>query len=171
MSEQENLIKTLHKENIAKNALYTKLFLAVPLVSILPYLPNIFDPHTSLLSLLSISSLLSTAYILSYLPHNRTGLTAIDSLNAPKSKPGVVKLPKLGDIIDQGPVELYLASLNAVLVALLGVAGMLVRSEKAWVGFGALPGLAFGIVLAAKYFMASVDIGQLEGLKYPYKGA
>lgn len=112
-----------------------------------------------------------SAYILFYFPHNRTGLTWLDELNKPKTTSSASKLPKLGEVVDRGPIELYLATLNGVLVMLLAIAGAVMRSDRGFHGFGVLPGLIFAVILVAKVVMAGVDVGQLEGLKYAYKGA
>lgn len=82
-----------------------------------------------------------------------------------------VKIPKLGEVIDRGPIELYLASMNFLLVGLLAIAGTVMRSDMAFHGFGMLPGLVYVVVLVAKGVMASVDVGELESLRYGYKGA
>jgi hypothetical protein len=78
--------------------------------------------------------------------------------------------------VEKGPLELYLPYLNAVLVALLAVAGFVGRQraeegegEGFW--FALLPGLVYWVVVAAKGIMDSVDVGELEGLRYGYKGA
>jgi hypothetical protein len=74
----------------------------------------------------------------------------------------------------KGPLELYLPYLNAVLVVLLALAGF-VGQQRAKEGeglwFALLPGLVFGFVGVAKGIMGSVDVGQLERLRYGYKGA
>jgi hypothetical protein len=77
---------------------------------------------------------------------------------------------------EKGPLELYLPYLNAVLVVLLAVAGFVGQKrggegqgEGIW--FAVLPGLVYGVVVVAKSIMGSVDVGELEGLRYGYKGA
>lgn len=78
--------------------------------------------------------------------------------------------------MEKGPLELYLPYLNAVLVALLALAGFVGQRragerevEGMW--FAVLPGLVFGVVVVAKSIMGSVNVGELEGLRYGYKGA
>jgi len=79
------------------------------------------------------------------------------------------------DVIEKGPLQLYLPYLNAALVALLALAGFVGQrvgkreGEALW--FALLPGVVYGIVVVAKAIMGSVDVGELEGLKYGYKGA
>jgi hypothetical protein len=71
------------------------------------------------------------------------------------------------------PVEKYLPYLNIVLCGLLVIAGMVMggRRELLWSGFGNVPGLVYLLVLMAKMVMGSVDVGELEALKYGFKGA
>ena len=72
-------------------------------------------------------------------------------------------------------MEQYLPYLNAALAGLLVIAGWALEakrgSEVVWFGFGFLPAVVYGVVIAAKTIMGSVDVGELEGLKYRYKGA
>jgi len=74
-------------------------------------------------------------------------------------------------------LELYLPYLNAVLAALLALAGFVGQraregqAERDGIWFALLPGLVFGVVIVAKGIMGSVDVGELEGLRYGYKGA
>lgn len=74
--------------------------------------------------------------------------------------------------MDKGPIDLYLPYLNLGLAGVLALAGLLVGGKgNVFVGFGYLPGLIYGFVLVAKVIMGSVDVGELEGLKYGFKGA
>ena len=76
---------------------------------------------------------------------------------------------------DKGPLELYLPYLNAILVALLALPGFVGQRAKEGQGegiwFAILPGVVYGVVVVAKWIMVSVDVGELEGLRYGYKGA
>lgn len=77
-----------------------------------------------------------------------------------------------GGIETRGPLEMYLPFLNAVLVVVLALAGFVGRQkegEGTW--FAVLPGLVLGFVVVAKGIMGSVNVGELEGLRYGYKGA
>lgn len=57
------------------------------------------------------------------------------------------------------------------------MAGMLVKGRTAQADAGlemwfvGLPALVYGVVLVVKVVMGSVDVGELEGLRYGYKGA
>lgn len=76
---------------------------------------------------------------------------------------------------NKSPLEKFLPLLNAVLVAVLMLMGLVTKSDSlmfAWIGMGNLPGVIYGVVVLAKVVMASVDPeGELTGLKYDYKGA
>jgi hypothetical protein len=80
------------------------------------------------------------------------------------------------DGMERGPLELYLPYLNAILVVLLALTGFVGQQrvkegqgEGMW--FALLPGVVYGVVVVAKGIMGSVDVGELEGLRYGYKGA
>lgn len=160
----------MNQENIARNKQYTALFLVFPLASILPYLPTLFAPRTAFLSLLSISSLLYTAYLLYVFPYGVTGISILDSLNNNTSGSDVSKHLATGD---GGPLAKYLPYLNVGLSMLLVVAGWVFRGrEELWWGFGGLPAGVYVGVLMAKVVMGSVDPeGELSRLKYEFKGA
>lgn len=114
------------------------------------------------------------------LPSNESGLPYIDALNAPKtdskgSRGGndgyTDRIAQLGQSADRGPLELYLPLLNIGLVGVLFLGGWLLKEGVAWPGFGLLPGAVYVFVVGAKVVMGSVDVRELEGLKYGYKGA
>jgi hypothetical protein len=168
--EQETLIRTLNQQNANLNILYTRILLALPLLSTIPYLTTLFNPHTSFLSILSISSLLSTTYLLFTLPPGRTNIPILDAFNAPKiasSSGSVLKIQ--GD----GPIAQYLPLLNVGLCIVLGLLGMVFRGrEEVWWSFGWLPAGVHAVVLLAKVVMGSVDPeAELVGLRYGFKGA
>jgi hypothetical protein len=172
-TEQETLIRTLHLENTIRNTQYARLLLALPLLSIVPYIPTLLATRTSFLSLLSISSLLSTAYLLYILPPGRTFIPLLDNLNAPAARSPSRSVHEARDDGGQGPIERYLPSLNLVLSAVLGVLGLVSRGkELAWWGFGWLPAAVYAVVLLAKVVMGSVDPeAELGSLRYEFKGA
>lgn len=138
------------------------MFLALPLVSSLLYLPALFAPTTSLLSLLSISSLLSTAYLLFILPPETTAIPFLDALNGRTESSG-----------HGGPILTYLPYLNIGLVVMLSILGLVSKGrDELWFGFGWVPAVVLGMVMLAKVVMASVDPeAELEDLKYGFKGA
>jgi hypothetical protein len=128
----------------------------------------LFQPTTSFLSLLCLSSLGISAWTLSALAVDKTGIVVLDEWSRPKSKTAI---PQLGARIDKGPLEMYLPYLNLGLAGIILLAGLFLREGAAWPGFGVLPAAVYGFVLGAKVVMGSVDVGELEALKYGYKGA
>jgi hypothetical protein len=146
------------------------------LLSIIPYIPTVFGPRTTLLSLLSITSLLSTAYLLYILPPGRTAISFLDAFNSPPATKDQASKQYLSQKFEvgEGPIKQYLPCLNLGLCGVLVLLGMLVRrkTEELWWGFGWLPAGIYGVVLLAKYVMGSVDPeGELGSLKYGFKGA
>jgi hypothetical protein len=188
-TEQESLIRTLQTQNTLRNTQYTTAFLALPLLSILVYLPPLLRPSTAVLSTLSISSLLASAYILWSLP-SLPPLPALWASERPEKQRGwslsgdrMEASTRTGagaglgvkDGVEKGPLELYLPSLNAVLVALLAFAGFVGQKANEGQGggmwFALLPGVVYVVVVVAKGIMGGVDVGELEALRYGYKGA
>ena len=169
--EQDNLIQTMQQQTIAQNKIYNNVFLGLPIVCVLPYLTTLFQSRTSLLSLLSITSLLSTAFLVYILPPGITSIQFLDALNAPPPKfttrhPSPVHQP-------HGPIETYLPYLNIMLSMILGLLGMVARGkEELWMGFAWLPGVVYAAVLGGKWVMGSVNPEvELGGLRYGFKGA
>ncbi|KFH44666.1 hypothetical protein ACRE_045430 [Hapsidospora chrysogenum ATCC 11550] len=168
--EQEDLINRLVAENTSGNATFARFLLALPIAATLPYVLALARPATRLLALLSITSLLSTAFLLHRLPHTETGIEPLDSLRGGSRKQKLVL-----DVGGVSPLEKYLPYLNLALVVLLVLMGMVTKSDSArfgWIGMGNLPALVYGTVLASKTIMASVDpASELSKLRYEYKGA
>lgn len=111
---QEKLIDSFQAEDALKNELYRNAFLSIPIISALFFLYIFVIASTArqrLIALLSISSLISTAYILKFLP-----------IEAPERKG---KRPIYQVEADKGPVERYMVYLNAVLAGLLLLAAAL----------------------------------------------
>ncbi|KAH8842519.1 hypothetical protein MCOR27_008058 [Pyricularia oryzae] len=80
--EQDNLIQSLADQNAARNAQFRIAMLALPVLSTLPYLVILFRrPEASLIlpTLLSISSLASTTWLLYAQDPTETGIAALDS--------------------------------------------------------------------------------------------
>lgn len=174
LTEQEYLIQTLNQQNANLNLLYSRILLAIPLISMIPYLATLFNPLTSILSILSISSLLSTAYLVFTLMPDRTNIPFLDNLNKPNpSNPRDVVYGSCPDPRPHGPIAEYLPLLNIALCTVLGLLGMVFKGrEDVWWGFGWLPAGVYGVVLLAKVIMGSVDPeAELGGLRYGFKGA
>jgi len=134
--EQEKLITQLHIQDAAKTALYQKAFLALPLLSTLIYLPTFLRPTSSsafLSSILNISSLLSTAYILYRVPYTRSSRSG--------GSAGTFRLAGFNHV-EPGPLEKYIAYVNAGLCGVLALRAWLLGGgagrEMEWLG--GLPG-------------------------------
>lgn len=132
----------------------------------MPYISPLLHARTSVLSLLSISSLLCSAYVLYFIPLT----TSIAPFSSSVSKLQSSSDTADKEVIDRGPIETYLATLNAVLAGMLAITGWLGGSAKG-VPFPALPGVVCGVVGMTRWVMGSVDVGELQGLRYRYKGA
>jgi hypothetical protein len=172
--EQEKLIRTLEQENTTRNKQFATALHALPLLSIAPYVSTLFKGRTTLLSILSITSLLSTAYLLYVLPPGQTGISYLDALNASSSKyKPIPRQFSQNFALDEGPIKQYLPYLNLGLCGVLVLLGMVVgRKIELWWGFGWLPAGVYAVVLLAKWMMGSVDPeGELGGLRYGFKGA
>ncbi|KAI9678168.1 MAG: hypothetical protein M1817_006113 [Caeruleum heppii] len=152
--EQENLIARLRMQNEAHDGLYMNLFLALPLLLIVPFALRL--PGSPLLAMLSITSLLSTAYIMRFIP--------IGAGDVKGKKPMRSNL----DVwtAQGGPVEIYLPWLNGAVCALLLLGSL--SQKKA----GHSEWMMWTVPSAgARLTLKSVDVGELERLKYGYKGA
>ncbi|CAF9910209.1 MAG: hypothetical protein ALECFALPRED_006419 [Alectoria fallacina] len=103
--EQEKLIAKLRAEDDERNGEYKHVFLAVPCVSAMTYIPTLIMPglgQAKLVSLLCMTSLIATAYILALAPNTRP-----ESPNGAKSKRSLEVKP--------GPVHQYISYLNCAL--------------------------------------------------------
>nr|POF16378.1 hypothetical protein CFP56_23896 [Quercus suber] len=158
---QESLIAALQAADAQKSSLYRKLFLSIPLTAAIYFTYTLlFASRTAqqrLLALLSVTSLLSTSYVLQYLPvqtPDRKGKRAVYQLEAAKS-----------------PVERYLVCLNAALAGLL----VLVSAVSWWKGLReqawkeALPGIIMGLSMVVRELLAPLDLEDLQKAKYDYK--
>ncbi|KAG5992959.1 hypothetical protein E4U43_003615 [Claviceps pusilla] len=193
--EQESLISDLSAQNALQNHRFTRLLLVLPLATTMPYLPLLVrhpQPHDAILALLSLTSLLSTTYLLYTLPPESTGLHPLDAWSTgrhgqPAAEPAAAaareemkrqaRRLRRGLGYDRAPLEMYLPYLNGVLVVLLALMGLVTERTSAdggfgWIGKGNLPGIIYGVVLVAKVVMGGVDPERdLSPLKYEYRGA
>ncbi|KAI9643910.1 hypothetical protein NHQ30_007261 [Ciborinia camelliae] len=182
--EQDNLIQHLTTLHMKYNILYTRLLLCLPLISTIPYFLTLFTPTTSLLSTLSITSLLSTAFLVYSLPPEKTAISILDNFNQPSKDSSRSKIGVLGvNGADNGPLQTYLPTLNLLLSFILGILGTLLKSKSRtktagaeadifWTGFEWLPLGIYAVVLLAKTVMGSVNPEEeLGSLRYRYKGA
>ncbi|KAI9811443.1 MAG: hypothetical protein M1827_005426 [Pycnora praestabilis] len=188
--EQETLILTLRRKNDERNEQYTLALLALPLILIPLYLLPHFNRSNILLSLLSITSLLSTAYTILFIatpPPPPSLLSSSSSFSSTAQGVPETPLKRLRTVLgaapttlkngEGGPLNRYLPYLNTVLSTLLALMGFWLsfsgRSGSEgdewviWVG----PGVVHALTTLAQTWMRSVDINELENLRYRYKGA
>lgn len=150
------------------------MLLLFPFLSLVIYLPALYNRYDVLSSMLSISSLLSTAYLLYILHPEHTGLAFLDTLNNPKTstvsttKP-VPPLPTR----DSGPIATYLPYLNLGLCGTLALTGLLRgKHSDLHISFKLVPVGIYAGVLVAKFLMGSFSPRrELQRLKYKLKGA
>ncbi|KAE9978001.1 hypothetical protein EG328_007217 [Venturia inaequalis] len=161
--EQEVLIKTFIDNDAAKTEAYKKAFLFLPILSLLLYAPALLPPSstTFLRTLLSITSLSLTTYALHLLPTRS---------QTQKTTPDTTRYSS-----EIGPLKKYLDHLNAGLSVVLLLFALRAKQK----GEGAeeelylslLPGVVFLVVYVARGQLRPVDVGELERLRYGYKGA
>lgn len=192
-SEQENLISHLHDQNSQQNALYTLVFTVLPLLLILPF---IFTFRSSpLLSILGVTSILiSTGRMRYFSP------SSISSPPSPRSgkqaaTPGILSWLQVTDfehrlldtVPENGPLRMALPWLNGGICAVLGLSatvlyrrgGISGGAEKVETGadgtwiFCLLPSIVWTMIEVTLRSMQDVDkgVGELDGLRYRYKGA
>ncbi|KAI6871014.1 hypothetical protein D0864_13659 [Hortaea werneckii] len=160
---QEQLISSLQDQDAAKTDFYRKAFLSIPLTAALFFLYTlVFNARSAqqvLLTILSLSSVLCTAYILLFMPVQR-----------PERK-GKIPLYKIDAA--SGPVDKYLVYLNAALAGILllasGASWKHRALEEAW--REALPSIVMALTMIARQLLAPVDIEELRMRMYDYKGA
>lgn len=78
--EQERLIAALSSQNETRNAQFRALLFALPALSSIPYLVSLLALNRPQSSLLALTSLASTAWLLYYLPPTETGIWYLDAL-------------------------------------------------------------------------------------------
>lgn len=159
---QELLIAQLQADDARKSELYRNLFLSIPFSAVIFYFITLLSARNArqrLISLLAISSLASTAYILYYQPlekEDKKGKRALYAVEAGK-----------------GPVERYLGALNAALAGVLLLAAVVSwragRGEEAL--REALPAVVMGLAAAVRVMLRPIDLEELEGAKFDLKGA
>ncbi|KAK3321455.1 hypothetical protein B0T19DRAFT_432337 [Cercophora scortea] len=175
--EQETYIAALAAQNRQRNAQFRQLLLALPLLASVPYALHLFlssssspskdRPSPALFSLLALTSLASTVFLVYRLPPSVTGVRFLDDL-APSSHSRGGKMGAGIGAGERSPLERVLPWLNAGLCGVVGVMGVL----GAGMGLGWLPAVVYGVVLVAKVVMAGVDPeGELSALRYGFKGA
>ncbi|MCJ1401739.1 hypothetical protein MMC11_004956 [Xylographa trunciseda] len=164
--EQEKLIAKMRAENQERNDEYLRLFLALPLVTPMTFLPAIATSslyQVKFLSFICISSLLATGYMLVFVSFKKPDNRRRESRDPDRFEPAT------------GPIAQYLPYLNGALSFLLALNAVDWRGRGGvHPGFWILcfqPAFVFFIIVAVKKIMLDVDIDELEDLKYGYKGA
>ncbi|KAF2239392.1 hypothetical protein EV356DRAFT_528652 [Viridothelium virens] len=169
--EQDKVISKLNTQDAVQNALYTKAFLALALLPLPWYLTTLFSQPTTqdlLVVIISITSLLSTAYIVYFMPPRK-----ID-----KKGKRPVYIAEREEAV--GPVRKYLISLVAALCTALAINGISVARklghDEPWITnpqiwWTLLPSVIFGLVMFARSQMTPIDTAELQRARYPYKGA
>ncbi|KAK8025155.1 hypothetical protein PG990_002978 [Apiospora arundinis] len=187
--EQEQLIESLAAQNRARNSQFRLFLLALPILSTVPYLISLVQPGklNTLVAMLALTSLGSTAWMLHALPPGETGIPALDRwVKGISGQSGGGNIAKrggssstsaiLGVMQRKSPLEVFMPYLNAGLCCVLILTGFVSKAHapQQWghVGLGNLPAVVYAVVLLAKMVMGSVDPEEeLGALKYDYKGA
>ncbi|KAI6250173.1 hypothetical protein HI914_01366 [Erysiphe necator] len=172
--EQEILIKSLDDENARTNQIYMRVLLIISFLSILPYLRTLFYSTSTLFSILGITSLLSTAYLLVSLPPGQTNIAIIDRFSQSSIQKPITKhyVPNL--LPSEGPIKQILPYLNVGLCISSAILGTLVEKKVGGLEYGLcfIPIINYGAVLITACLMGSINPEQeLNTLKYKYKGA
>ncbi|PHH64020.1 hypothetical protein CDD81_5125 [Ophiocordyceps australis] len=166
--EQESLIAQLSTANASQNTLYRNALAILVALAALPFLPLLF----SRVSILALSSLAATAYLLVRLPPTRTGLRHLDDFAA-RDKAARSRIPS--NYPPLGPLDTYLPYLNLLLsglIVLMSITSISASGEWYFVVLASLPASIYAVTIAAKVTMAQVDPDkELSPLQYQYRGA
>lgn len=145
------------------------------------YIPTLMSGivQAKLVSLLCMTSLLATAFILAFVPNTRS-----QRPNGAKSKRQLE--------FNSGPVHQYIGYLNCALSLLCALNSITFRDKQGvhdgfwllcllpvgrWHLSREMAGrsnrcvVSFAVIVLARKLMLSVDVDELETLKYGYKGA
>ncbi|KAM0715673.1 hypothetical protein Q7P37_009172 [Cladosporium fusiforme] len=162
---QEELLNTLKAQDDATNTLYRHLFLGLPCLTSIIYLPSIFTSQSAadtFTALLSIASPALAAYVLYDHPILKPGRHGLRSLYVSSGKGGIVK-----------PTERHLIVLGAMLAGMLAT----VAGQK-WLGgrveeavWTVLPAVVFVLTMFVRQQLAPVDLEELRKARYELKGA
>ncbi|OAA61025.1 hypothetical protein SPI_05049 [Niveomyces insectorum RCEF 264] len=207
--EQDALIQTLAEQNQRRNEQFRQGLLAVPALAAVPFLVAACSrsaatatAHSSpvLVSLLGLSSLVATAYLVHQQPPAVTGIPLLDAWSGAGAGAGRrdkgkgratagtlfgFRLPpallSLLSSSPSSPLRRLLPLLNAGLCVMLMLSLLLphrssssasASASLSYVLLGSLPAAVYAVVLVAKVTMAGVDPErELSRLRYEYKGA
>ncbi len=182
--EQEGLVTSFQEKNAHQNAIYTVIFTLLPLLLTLPFILRF--SASPLLSTLGITSLCISA--------GRTRVSFSSQPIPPRKSSqtdGLLRWLQLTDfehrlldaVPEGGPLRMALPWLNVAICAVLALAAALLywrgrddggggQGNGMWVLY-LLPAIAQAMVEVALRSMRDVEkgVGELERLKYRYKGA
>ncbi|KAJ5373559.1 hypothetical protein N7517_005565 [Penicillium concentricum] len=158
--EQERVIEQLQSQNDARNAQYSMIFTALPLLAATVFVPSVLSASSQserLFSLLSLVSLLTTAYIMkcSPLQPDRKGKKPMTFHTERIARIHAALVP------GTGAVCLLLALVYLSTGSSYGIRPVLYL----------IPGIMLAVILLAQKVMLSVDLASLKDLQYEYKGA
>ncbi|CAI7641903.1 unnamed protein product [Penicillium glandicola] len=158
--EQERIIEELQSQNDARNAQYSMVLTALPLLTATLFVPSLLSASSQaerLFSLLGLVSLLTTAYIMkcSPLQPDRKG---------------------------KKPVTFHTERIDRIHAALVpGTSAVCLLLALVYLSTGSsygiqpvvylVPGVMLAMILLARKVMVSVDLASLKDLQYEYKGA
>ncbi|KAF2035536.1 hypothetical protein EK21DRAFT_107061 [Setomelanomma holmii] len=190
--DQDTLISNLTTHDQISTRLYTLALSCLPLVPILLHMPLLLYASTFLPSLLAITSFLTSAYMLYFLPLPPVKVGIIDTDDLKKSSVGKKRVGygwnvpstsaettayerKPVPFVSDGVADLavrYIVPANGVVCVLLALLELWQRrtwSEGIAVGGGYLPGFVMSVVLWLRRELRVMDMSELERLKYRSK--
>ncbi|KAF7587504.1 hypothetical protein BBP40_007149 [Aspergillus hancockii] len=161
--EQESMIERLRAQNDKRNAEYSIIFAAIPLLSAIVFIPSLFSSGSGLLgwllSFLSVLSLVATAYTMKYIPLQLPDPKGKRPMRSPDCPAHLRKLLL--------PVNITICSLLLfVYLSSSSVESSHNKQPTAYI----VPIAMLAIIMFARQVMASVDLKHLEDLQYEYKG-
>ncbi|KAK8134705.1 hypothetical protein PG984_006717 [Apiospora sp. TS-2023a] len=137
--EQEELIESLAAQNRARNSQFRLFLLALPILSTVPYLISLVQPGklNTLVAMLALTSLGSTAWMLHALPPGETGVPALDRWVkgvSGQQKDGVARAGRSAsamlDVMQKkSPLEVFMPYLNAGLCCVLVMTGFVSKAH------------------------------------------
>ncbi|OJJ87279.1 uncharacterized protein ASPGLDRAFT_43805 [Aspergillus glaucus CBS 516.65] len=160
--EQERVIEQLQRQNDQRNAQYSTVFTALPLLSVLVFVPSVLSksstPTVRFFSFLAISSLLVTACIMKLF---------VSHLSDRKGKRPAAEVKRT--MLVRKSLFFINTGICGTLVLVYLFAN--ISSSSIWPGLYIVPGAMFGVILLVREAMISVDLSHLQNLRYEYKGA
>ncbi|KAJ5968406.1 hypothetical protein N7501_004654 [Penicillium viridicatum] len=158
--QQERIIEQLQKQNDARNAQYSMIFTALPLLAATVFMSSVLSAASQAersFSLLGLVSLLTTAYIMKYSPlqPDRKGKKPVTFHTERIARLHAALVP------GNTAISLLLAVVYFTTGSSYGIQPVLYL----------IPGVMLAVILLAQKVMLSVDLASLKDLQYEYKGA